>query len=98
MPGQGWIARMKSTTRHVAGERAVAPTRGSWPGAARGLVDVERRGARAWHAWRQGAGRRRQGRSGGARRHTSLVSAARGLRGAPRWRLELEREVQMTER
>ena len=25
MPGQGWIARMKSTTRHVAGERAVAP-------------------------------------------------------------------------
>jgi len=58
MPGQGWIARMKSTTRHVAGERAVAPTRGSWPEAARGLGDVERR---VRHAWRQVAGRRRQG-------------------------------------
>ena len=42
MPGQGWIARMKSTTRHVAGERAVAhaPRQLAW--------------SCAW-AWRHGA-------------------------------------------
>ena len=60
MPGQGWIARMKSTTRHVAGERAVAhaPRQLAW--------------GCAW-AWRRGAPRRAcvmrggRGQAGGGR-------------------------------
>ena len=80
MPGQGWIARMKSTTRHVAGERAVAhaPRQLAW--------------SCAW-AWRRGAPRRTcvmrggRGQAGGGRALSSRAagsalrrpSCARGL-------------------
>ena len=80
MPGQGWIARMKSTTRHVAGERAVAhaPRQLAW--------------SCAW-AWRRGAPRRAcvmrggRGQAGGGRALSSRAagsalrrpSSARGL-------------------
>ena len=82
MPGQGWIARMKSTTRHVAGERAVAhaPRQLAW--------------SCAW-AWRCGAPRRAcvmrggRGQAGGGRARASrcCASALRrpsSARGLPR--------------
>ena len=82
MPGQGWIARMKSTTRHVAGERAVAdaPRQLAW--------------SCAW-AWRRGAPRRTcvmrggRGQAGGGRALSSRAAASAlrrpsSARGLPR--------------